>query len=257
VNIRESNFNDIQSLVQEYTETLSSPFDSFYEENVLNSTFYVIQFESQEIGYYAIHNKQLLTQFYMKPAYLKYAQLFFGQVVENDALKQVFVPTSDELLLSLTVDQETLSLNKQAYFFQDSHVSIPESVSTDVTFGLATEQDVPEIKRMCADFLNDQYEAMQKNGQLFTYYRESVLLGIGVMEKSKILQGFASIGMFTNEECRRQGIGRDIILKLKSWCYNNQLKPISGCWYYNENSKRTLESAGMVTRTRLLRFDKI
>ncbi|WP_181153121.1 hypothetical protein [Paenibacillus sp. AR247] len=32
------------------------------------------------------------------------------------------------------------------------------------------------------------------------------------------------------------------------------IRPLSGCWYYNEASKRTLESAGMVTRTRLLRM---
>jgi hypothetical protein len=32
-------------------------------------------------------------------------------------------------------------------------------------------------------------------------------------------------------------------------------KPIPGCWNYNHNSKRTLESAGYASNTRLLRID--
>jgi GNAT superfamily N-acetyltransferase len=257
MNDKECQFNEIQYLIQEYMDTLSSPFDSFYEEHVIRSTFYSLSLESQEIGYYAIHNQQLLTQFYIRPAYLKHAQKIFAEVLESRDLKSLFVPTCDELFLSLAVDMETFTLNKQAYFFQDSLAAISESSSGNIIFDLATAKDLPLIKLVCGDFLEDQYDGMQGKGELFTYYRESELLGIGVMQKSTLLLGYASIGMFTNEQFRKQGIGRDIIIRLKAWCYNHQLKPICGCWYYNEASKCTLESAGMVTRTRLLRFDHI
>ncbi|MDQ8736946.1 GNAT family N-acetyltransferase [Paenibacillus sp. LHD-38] len=82
----------------------------------------------------------------------------------------------------------------------------------------------------------------------------AVLLGIGLVENSKMLKGLASIGMLTNEAYRKQGIGRVIILQLRKWCEKQGIKPVCGCWYYNEASKRTLESAGMVTKTRLLKF---
>jgi len=61
--------------------------------------------------------------------------------------------------------------------------------------------------------------------------------------------------MFTNELYRRRGIGRTIIFNLRKWCYENNQTPICGCWYYNENSKMTLESVGFVTKTRLLNID--
>lgn len=249
--IKECLFNEIQHLVQEYIHTLSSPFDSFLEEHILNSTFYVILDKLGEAGYYAVNNNDQLTQFFIRPSYQKHAQELFSQAIENHSVKSLFVPTCDELFISLALDKE-FTITKQAYFFKDSQVNIPEhdSLKSDI-FGLAVLDDLLQIQQLCGDFL-DRYEARIEKGELFTYYRGPLLLGIGVLEKSRMLNGIASIGMFTNEGYRKQGIGRNIILKLKNWCYNNDLTPISGCGYNNESSKRTLESAGMVTRTRLL-----
>jgi GNAT superfamily N-acetyltransferase len=241
---------EIRPLIQEYTQTLSSPIDSFLEEHILSSDFYVILEHSTEIGYYAIRHGRLLTQFYVRPSYLKSAQELFAQVIQTYNVESLYVPTCDELFISLALDRD-FHIIKQAYFFQDSQQEITEneSLKGDV-FGPATIEDLLPMQGMCGDFL-DQYEQRIANGELFTYYRGSVLLGVGVLEKSRLLEGFASMGMFTNENYRREGIGRNLILKLKKWCYDQQLVPICGCWYYNEASKRTLESAGMVTRTRL------
>ncbi|MNP15735.1 hypothetical protein D3C76_1081040 [compost metagenome] len=248
---------EIRHLILEYIQTLSSPFDSFLEEHILSSEFYVILEDSNEIGYYAIHHGQLLTQFYVRPSYLKAAQELFYQVINKYNLESLFVPTCDELFVSLALDKD-FHITKQAYFFQDSRLELmeKESLKKDDIFGPATLDDLLPIQEVCGDFL-DQYEKRITNGELFTYYRGSVLLGVGVLEKSKMLDGFASIGMFTNENYRNQGIGRNIILKLRKWCYSQQLAPICGCWYYNEASKKTLESAGMITRTRLLNIKVI
>lgn len=243
--------HEVQHLIHDYTHTLSSPFDSFLEEHILASDFYVIRDEIREIGYCAIHDGQLLTQFYIQPSHVKDAQTLFSQVIEQLSVKSLFVPTCDELFLSLVLDKD-FQITKQAYFFQDSNLKIPENESfKDDIFAPATLNDLLPIQQMCGDFL-DHYEKRIVDGELFTYYRGAALLGIGVLEKSKLLYEMASIGMFTNEAYRKQGIGKNIILKLKKWCYNHDLSPICGCWYYNEASKRTLESAGMMTRTRLL-----
>ncbi|WP_342478350.1 GNAT family N-acetyltransferase [Paenibacillus sp. FSL H7-0350] len=243
--------HEVQHLIHDYTHTLSSPFDSFLEDHILASDFYVICDEIREIGYFAIHDGQLLTQFYIQPSYVKDAQTLFSQVIEQYRVKSLFVPTCDELFLSLALDKD-FQLTKQAYFFQDSQLKIPENESykSDV-FAPATLDELLPIQHMCGEFL-DQYEKRIVNGELFTYYRGATLMGIGVLEKSKMLHGLASIGMFTNEAYRKQGIGKSIILKLKKWCYSHDLSPVCGCWYYNEASKRTLENAGMITTTRLL-----
>jgi hypothetical protein len=60
--------------------------------------------------------------------------------------------------------------------------------------------------------------------------------------------------MIVREEYRQKGYGANILNGLKNIVKTKGLIPISGCWYYNHNSKKTMESAGAYSRTRLLRF---
>jgi GNAT superfamily N-acetyltransferase len=245
---------EIQPLIQEYIGELSSPIDSFLESQILGSAFYVVQKGETNIGCYAVQNDELLTLFYIRRPARKHAQEIFNQVLNQHQLRYLFVPTCDELFLSLALDKE-ITIRKQAYFFQDGKETIPMGDSlNDAVFQPAGIDDLQEIERICGDFL-DNYKGLLEKKELFTYSRGSTLLGIGLYEESILLSGYASIGMFTNEAYRKQGIGKHIILNMKKWCYNHRLEPICGCGYDNEASKRTLESAGMVTKTRLLKIE--
>jgi GNAT superfamily N-acetyltransferase len=246
--------DEIRHLIQKYIEGLSSPFDSFLEEQILKSAFYIVLNEEKEIGYYAVRDDELLTQFYIRRSAQMHAQDIFNQVLDKHNLSLLFVPTCDELFISLALDKD-ITIGKQAYFFQDSKENIQANGAlADAVFRPGRMDDLKDIERICGDFLSG-YDKLIEKGELFSYYRGSTLLGIGLYEKSSLIPGLASIGMFTNEAFRRQGVGRSIILELKKWCYEHDLTPICGCWYYNDASKRTLESAGMVTRTRLLRIE--
>lgn len=258
--INECAIAEIQHLVTEYLGGLSSPFDSFLEDHILASAFYRIQDGSEDVGYYAIHNGERLTQFSIRRAYLKHARKLFLQALERHAVKYLFVPTSDELLLSLAIDQDFV-IHKQAFFFQDSRAHVEADGAGEGgedaeggEFRLATPGDRQAIERVCGDFLDD-YERRITRGELFVFYRGEELLGIGVLERSRLFEGLASIGMFANEAYRKRGIGTAIIVRLRQWCRDRGIAPVSGCWYYNEASKRTLESGGMVTKTRLLNFE--
>jgi len=237
--------------MKEYLHALSSPFDSFLENHILSSTYYMICEETEEIGYYAIYHHELLTQFYIRQSFQMHSQMLFNQALEQHAIKSLFVPTCDELFISLSLDHEFI-IERQAYFFQESQTDLNGSVvRKDEVFRPANLEDLQTIQHICGDFLNN-YEESITSGQLFVYYRGPELLGIGIVEKSKMFENLGSIGMFTNEAFRQQGVGRTILIQLRKWCNQQGIKPISGCWYYNEASKRTLESAGMVTKTRLL-----
>jgi GNAT superfamily N-acetyltransferase len=52
--------------------------------------------------------------------------------------------------------------------------------------------------------------------------------------------------MFVNRDFRGQGYAPVILVKLKEWCYQHNLKPIAGCWYPNTLSRKSLEAAGMI-----------
>jgi GNAT superfamily N-acetyltransferase len=247
---------EIQDLIQDYVSLLQSPFDAFLEEHILNSTFYLIEINGETVGYYAIFNEDLLTQFYLKKSMYSKSQEVFTQVLDTHPISSIFVTTSDEFCLSTVLDQD-FKQTKQAYFFQDSQIPVLEEKLFQSGFLRKAEQsDVERIIAISQDFF-DRLDERIEDGEIFVFMKENHLLGVGIIEKSKMQQGYASVGMFVNEEFRKQGIGRTIIYHLKEWCYQNQLKPICGCWYYNTHSKLTLESAGMVSKTRLLNFQVV
>lgn len=252
---RPCKLEEARSLMNEWMGGLASPFDSFLESYIRDSAFYVVETgDGEQAGYYAIHGGERLTQFYIRPPYLKYAQQTFGDVLKRHAVASLFVQTGDELLLSMAIDRD-LTIHKQAYFFQDAGAALgAEGPAEGETFRQADLTDADAIRQVGGDFL-DAYERRIGSGELFVYERGSTLLGIGIVEKSGLQEGAASIGMFTNEAFRQQGIGRTVITELMRWCRANGIRPISGCWYYNEASKRTLESAGMATKTRLLHVE--
>ncbi len=91
-------------------------------------------------------------------------------------------------------------------------------------------------------------------GQLFAMLRDGDFAGFGVIERSTLYPAAASIGMITVEAQRGQGVGTAIIGALLDECARRQVTPIAGCWYYNHLSKKTLEKAGMLSQTRLLKI---
>jgi GNAT superfamily N-acetyltransferase len=244
---------EVQPLIRQYASSLSSPFDAFLEEHILHSCFYKIQ-GHETIGYYAVYQDKLLTQFFVKDLWYPVSHDIFQQILAKHAFTSIFVPTSDEFLLSLILDKD-YPIRKQAYFFQDSkkHIS-SEKLYLNGKFRESVLHDAGQIKEVSGDFF-DRLEDRIEEGQLFVLKEQEKLLGIGIMEKSILQEGYASVGMYTNEEFRQRGIGRTIIHHLKKWCYEHDLTPICGCWYYNANSKSTLESAGMVSKTRLLNVE--
>lgn len=244
----------ITGLVQDYVDTLSSPIDSFLEEYILGSEFYTISAGGQRVGYLALHEQKLLTQFYIEQKFIAHGQSIFRQILHQFRPEAAFVPTCDESFLSHALDQEA-GIEKQGYFFQDCReIPVEHKLYQAGHFRLATTADQAEIQQISGDFFHRLAEWIAAR-QLFVFTGQDTLLGAGIVEQSKLLKGYASIGMFTNELYRQKGIGRSIIIQLKKWCYDHGLVPIAGCWYHNFNSKRTLESAGMVTQTRLLKIN--
>lgn len=251
--IKQCKQEEIIDLIHEYVSTLQSPFDSFLEEHILNSTFYMIIDNEEVVGYYAIFKDQLLTQFFLKVSMYSKSHGILKQILASHTISSIFVPTSDEFLLSTVLDHD-YKISKQAYFFQDSKVPLSqEKLFEGGQFRMAEHRDVEPIIEVSQDFF-DRLEERIEEGQIHVLMNESMLLGVGIVEKSILQKGYASVGMIVNDAFRKQGIGRTIIHHLKEWCYQNDLTPICGCWYYNINSKLTLESAGMVSKTRLLNF---
>lgn len=219
--------------------------DDFWEYHILTSEFYAIDLDGEEIGLVGLHEKQTLSFFYMGRSFLRYAQSAIRQFMEEFSTKTALVATNDELFLSLAMDWHS-EIAMQAYFFSagDRPVRPPE-----------WDRALLRIARPEDEAVILDTENVAENIRLGKYYileKDGVFLGQGFRNPCKITPQAVSIGMSVHPDQRLKGVGRSIIMHLKEMCLEQGLIPVCGCWYFNHNSKRTLESAGFVTQTRLL-----
>ncbi|MDP6115959.1 MAG: hypothetical protein QGG53_29190 [Planctomycetota bacterium] len=237
-----------------YLASLSSPVDSFLEDHILESQFHRIVNEGQEIGSFAIHNGSLLTQFHIVGRARRYGQEVFSDVLRQHKPEAAFVPTCDEFFLSHALDRYA-DLMKQALFFIDGGQPIDSTAaaSPKVDYRPAAQSDIPSIKAMSGTFVDDPEGSISRH-EIHVGHLNDKLVAIGLIVQSRLWENQASIGMFTCEAHRRQSIGTRTVLYLKHVCRSCGITPLAGCGYGNTNSQLTLQAAGMVTVTRLLRF---
>lgn len=246
--------DEIRPFWPEYIQSLSSPIDSFMEDHILGSEHCLIMADGRSIGYFAVHKQETITQFFLLKPYRRYAQEIFAQIKRVQFVRLAFVPTADEFFLTHAIDTYR-TIDMQAYFFQDSEQPVRPR-DQELSVRLAVETELEDVKLHSGNFFAGEGEELRDKILQHTIYfaeRGSEIVGFGVVERGQVLTGYASIGMYTKPHLRRTGVGRSILLALKEEVRKEGLTPIAGCWYYNHNSKKTLESAGMFTATRLLK----
>lgn len=248
--------DDNKNFFIRYADSLTGIYDHFLESHILDSDMYSIYIDNDKIGYFAVHEDNLITQFYIDKNAIKYAQSVFKQILEEYHIERAFVPTCDELFLSTALDFHR-KMNMQAYFCEENKNPIYEIKQPKYGRNLlrqATENDIATIEELSEGFFDNLKESVLLN-KLYILEENNNILGFGIIEHSDIFIGCKTTGMYTIEKYRQKGVGTSIILLLKDICYEKGFKPISGCWYYNYNSKSTLEGCGYISKTRLLNIE--
>jgi GNAT superfamily N-acetyltransferase len=162
------------------------------------------------------------------------------------------VPTTDLGFLSVALEFYT-QLEIQALHFSETNAVVrPPEFARD-QFRLATEADVRSVEQLASDFL-DRYVGRIRAQHIYVLENQNELLGLGVLVPNQIMRNCIGTGMFTRKDRRGRGVGRSIVLHLRTIAHELGKTPIPGCWYYNTNSRKTLESAGYVSQSKLLKF---
>lgn len=251
-NFTQTSLKDLEPLFDGYLGTLNGVTDGFWESHVLHSEFYQIEADGTSIGYYAVYcenEQRMLTQFYVKEAFIPIAQPIFREVLEKHQIKAAYAPTCDELFLSLCLDHHK-KIELQAYFFgSDAQRSVRGPEYERICFSSVPESEYDDMNERTNRFFEDP---VSNGGMIYKLCSGGVVLGYGQIIPCELRAEFWDIGMIVLEQHRQKGAGRSLIMHLADICRENGHIPVAGCWYYNHNSKRTLESGGMYTKTRLL-----
>ena len=243
-------FSEIENEVYRYYEEKDILVDSFWENHIFESNYYHIKKGEENIGYCGIHHKCLMTLFHINEAHSYLAQEIFIKARHLEEIFEAFVPTGDELLLSLALDNFS-TLEKQAYFtrYKKEKISKDESLQLE----LATLENQEIVERYSDGFFDNISREIGLE-RLYIAKKEGEIVGFGIIEKGRIRRDLASIGMFVRPEFRQKGIGKNILIGLKELVALEGRFAISGCWYYNHNSLKTQLSLGNECAARLLKI---
>lgn len=250
-NIRfiETNQNRCSAYLEEYKKQISIPYDDFLEAYILESAFYFIEIGGQRCGFFGI-NENLLTILFVDDLHFSYGNELFTEIKRKHPIQAAFVPTTDIAALSIILE-DYKEIQIQALHFTDTNRPVRPAEFGKEYFRRAEMADLDEIQKIAGDFLED-YAAKITAKELYVLEKDEEILGIGVLEINRIMDNCMGPGMLTKESQRGRGVGRSITLHLKAIVYDMGMTPVPGCWYYNTNSRKTLESAGYISKSKLL-----
>jgi hypothetical protein len=247
-------FDGIGPLLRQYAESLSGGTDDFWEAHILGAAPYVIRIGGRTAGFFTLWEKKKLTSFYLGADFLPLAQPVFRRILAEYGVRTAFAATCDEALLSLCLDFHS-RIEPQAYFFDGTvpHAVRPPEYSRECIHPVAP-QELPAVKGLTGDFFDFLSERDLTDGRAALYRLEErgELLGFGIIVPNRLAARYHACGMITLANRRRKGAGRSIQIHLGDICRENGAVPVSGCWYQNLPSKKTIESAGRYSKTRLL-----
>ncbi len=257
IHYKQCTLEAIEGEVSSYYETNQITVDSFWEDHVVKSNFYQIFVNDHKAGFFAIYNQSMITLFHMFDQYARYGQRVFEDVKRFEQVTNAFIPTGDEFFLSHAIDNFA-KLEKQAYFsnYTDSEVAKDKRKVLELK-RIVTEEDVAFLNFAVDFFDADSKERILSGTEHYQVYKIEecgILVGFGVVEFGRIIKNIASIGMYVMPDRRQNGYAASILKVLQKLVESKGYKARSGCWYYNHNSKKSMESAGAFSKTRLLRF---
>lgn len=254
---KKTKLNEIIPMIQKNIKDNKLTVDSFWEQHIIESNHYLIKDDSEIVGYFTIYKSNTLTSFYLKESHIQYGRNVFEKVKRFEEVTNAMVATGDEIFLSHCLDNYG-RLEKQAFFSIYRKEAPDEFNRIPLEFKRIKTHEELELLKLAGDFFDD--EPIDKifdedfHYRIYTVYDQNKLIGFGVVETGRILSEVASIGMYVIEEKRQKGYGKNILRQLNELMIEEGYNCRSGCWYYNHNSLKTMESAGAYSKTRLLRF---
>ncbi len=235
----------VMPLITRHAASLSSPWDSYFEGEVLGARHIAVRRGDDIAGYVGLDGDRLVA-FFIAPPHYRHAPDILECAVAEYGISRALVLTNDPLFCSLIAEWECHITTRNACLFIDgAAVPKPSSPFERPAFRPAEEGDIDSVIAATGDFFDRPAEYVLQN-MIFLLESGGELLGCGIIEPGRISADCASIGMITAMPHRRKGVAALMLWHLKELCFKRGLRPIAGCWYYNSLSRKSLENAGML-----------
>jgi RimJ/RimL family protein N-acetyltransferase len=255
--IIKTSIDKIKKYRTDYLNSLPEFQELFIELMISNSVYYIFQSDNNEIGYAIRNNDGVLIEFYVLDKYIPDSNEFFGQVLKELSITDIYCKSFDSLLLSncllKTLPYSILGLLYRDYFEplinKDSTIKMKRAdlLSVELLYGQDESiRELFETQQQLIEFI--------KKENVFEFYKNEEFVGCGMVIRTHPNWSFCDLGVWVKPAKRGRAIGSQIILNLREFSINNNLKPSCGCAIENQASQKTIEKSGFVSRYKMINF---
>jgi RimJ/RimL family protein N-acetyltransferase len=247
-------FREVEAAVRAHAAALPGLLDSFVEDQILASRHYRVRVDGRDAGVAAIRGGTQVTQFALADPWQASGQRAFRRLRALEGVRSALVPTADEFFLAHALDEHR-AVATQAYLFAAGAAppDVRAAGGAERTYALrqADAGDLAAVRRHAGDFFGDA-GAHAAAGELFVVEAGAECVGFGLLLRSRLYADVGSVGMYTVAGARGRGVGTAAVGLLVQECEQRGWRAVAGCAHTNAASKRVLERAGFVARSRLL-----
>jgi predicted acetyltransferase len=257
MNIVKTTLKSLASLRNEYFQSLPEFQELFIELMMPDSDCFFLQQEEKIMGYTIRNRDGILIEFYVTANSIPDSHEFFVQVLSDLSITGIYCKSFDALLLSNCM-LRSLPYSIMGILFRD-YATVKVNMGLELkmekanlsAMGLLLRQD-DSIKELfeTADQLTDFIE----NEHVFLFINNEELLGCGIVIRTNTAWDYCDLGVWVNPSTRGVGVGSQIIVRLRAYAIENNLKPSCGCAIDNIASRKAIEKSGFVSRYNLIEF---
>lgn len=239
--------NQIYPFINGYYETLLAPMDDMWEDSILpKSTYYRID-EEETIGFFAIDDENIMTQFYITD--LKHEDVFID-ILKYFHIKKAYVSTYDPIFKAVS-DKFKLAAVSHTLLFKQVHEPIKEntfSIESHVAMIHELEEVINYYERndLGGAWLPAYIQTLIDNETLILFKKDNQIIASGEYRVSQSNRVFANIGMSVDSNHRSRGIGSYVLAYMRDHCNLKGYETICSTSADNKASKKCIEACGFV-----------
>ena len=256
--ITKTTISQIKSLRNEYFYSMPHFQELYLELMVSESDIYLLLNENDVIGYLVVNNEGVLVEFYVKADFIPDSKAIFNAVLSELSIKKIYCKSFDALLLSNCMLND-FSYSVIGVLYRDYPGA---RVERDVFLQMQrADLSYKDLILSQDDSLKELYETEEllvrfiENEHVFVFYKNTELMGYGMVIRTHHEWDFCDLGVWVHPEKRGCSYGAQILLNLREFALDNNLKPSCGCAVDNIASQKTIEKSGFVSRYKLIEFE--
>jgi len=254
IQIVKADLNEISSFRSDYLNSLPAFQELYLELFVNDSAIYKIDFDNTSIGYVLITPDNILIEYYLINRFVPLSSVVFQTIIETFSVTTIYCKSFDPILLNCCL-MKSCSYKLIGTLFRE-YIPAEKFVMDGLSIRFANQDDYSFLLQQEGELYEtpEELEKFVSGNNVIMFQKEGKLLGCGYLIKVHADYNYYDIGMWVNQEFRKQGVATMIISYLKDTCITNNWRPICGCAIGNSASQKTLEKNGFVSKYKLIEF---